>query len=267
MNPPRSSYGRAARALVAVALLGAGAHAFALDPASPGITVLIIDETKRGWDKGVLDRHGIASRVSTLNKGDHADSLRRILKDENVRMRLATPTACPSASTRDACASVRQIKDVDLPAAIADAKGSTLLVLWPEAAYFPQEELYIAYVDIDIVEKGKARPGPFYLGYRDWQCTAECVPTAFEASGKEIAAMVRYLLELGPTPQTRSIPASWQSKPLVTSVDKWGNTCATKLEDNRVIREYGERFWLSEPKTRTLTSTAWRGCNIFDVGS
>lgn len=267
MNPLRSPYGRAARALVAVALLGAGAHAFALDPAEPGITVLIIDETRRGWDKGVLDRHGIASRVSAINKGKHADALREILKDQNVRMRLAAPTACPSASTRDACASVRQIRDVDLPSAIADAKGSTLLVLWPEAAYFPDEQLYLAYVDVDIIEKGKGRPGPFYLGYRDWECTAECVPSAFEASAKEIAAMVRYLLEFGPTAQTRSVPASWQSKPLVTGVDKWANICATKLEDNRVVREYGERFWLSEPKTRTLTSTAWRGCNIFDAGS
>jgi len=257
MKPIKSPYWRAARALVAVALLGAGAHAFALDPASPSISVLIIDETRRGWDKGVLDRYGIASRVSTLNKGEHADALRKALKDENVRMRLATPTACPSGNTRDACASVRLIRDVDLPAAIADAKGSTLLVLWPEAAYFLQEQLYIAYVDVDIIEQGKARPGPFYLGYRDWQCTAECVPSAFEASAKEISAMVRYLLEFGPTPQARSVPA----------VEKWANTCATKLEDNRVVREYGERFWLSDPKTRTLTSTAWRGCNIFDAES
>jgi hypothetical protein len=267
MNSLSTFYRRAGRALFAVALLGAGSHAFAIDAAQPGLNVLIIDETRRGWDKGVLDRHGIASRVSALNKGKHADALREVLRDQNVRMRLAGPTGCPSASTREACASVRQIKDVDLPAAIADAKGSTLLVLWPEAAYFPDEQLYISYVDVDIIEKGKARPGPFYLGYRDWECTAECVPSAFEASAKEIAAMVRYLLELGPTPQTRSVPASWQSKPLVSSVDKWSNTCATKLEDNRLIREYGERFWLSDPKTRTLTSTAWRGCNIFDAGS
>jgi hypothetical protein len=266
MNPLRSSYRRAARMLAAVALLGASAQAFALDSPSPGLNVVIIDETRRGWDKGVLDRHGVASRVSTLNKGDHADALREILRDQNVRMRLAMPTGCPSASTRDACASVRLIKDVDLPAAIADAKGSTLLVLWPEAAYFPEEKLYISYVDVDIIEKGKARPGPFYLGYRDWECSAECVPTAFEASAKEIAAMVRYLIEF-PTSQKRAVPASWQSKPLVTGVDKWANSCATKLEDNRVVREYGERFWLSDPKTRTLTSTAWRGCNIFDAGS
>jgi hypothetical protein len=260
---PTSFRWRAARALVAVALLGAGAHAFALDPAPQSINVLIIDETRRGWDKGVLDRLGIASRVSTINKGTHADALREVLRDQNIRMRLATPTACPSLSTREACASVRLIKDVDLPNAIADAKGSTLLVLWPEAAYFAQEKLYLAYVDVDVIENGKARRAPFYLGYHDWECSAECVPSAFEASAKEMSAMVRYMLEL----RTSSQAQLAQSKPLVTTVDKWDNTCATKFEDNRVVREYGERFWLSDPKTKTLTSAAWRGCNIFDAGS
>lgn len=252
---------RTARALVAMALLGVGAHAFALDPAPPSIDVLIIDETRRGSDKGVLYRHGIASRVSSINKGQHADALRELLRDQNVRMRLAMPTGCPNLSTRDACASVRRIKDVDLPAAIAEAKGSTLLVLWPEAAYFPQEQLYLAYVDVDVIENGKARPGPFYLGYHDWECTADCVPSAFEASAKEISAMVRYMLE------TRAVPATWQSQPVVTTVDKWANTCAKKFADNRLVREYGERFWLASPKTKTLTSAAWRGCNIFDADS
>jgi hypothetical protein len=254
-------YRRAVRVLVAIALLGAGAHAFALDPAEPSINVVIIDETKRGWDKGVLDRHGIASRVSAINKGEHADALRALLHDQNIKMRLATPTGCPNLSTRDSCASVRRIKDVDLSAAIAEAKGGRLLVLWPEAAYFAQEHRYLAYVDVDIIENGKARPAPFYLGYHDWECSAECVPSAFEASAKEISAMVRYLLETGAT------PASWQTKPVVTTVDKWANTCAKKFEDNRVVREYGERFWLASPKTKTLTSTAWRGCNIFDAQS
>src|SRR5688572_24924255 len=105
MRLPYWPNSRAARALVAVVLLGAGAHAFALDTASPSINVLIIDETRRGWDKGVLDRHGIASRVSTINKGAHADALREVLRDQNIRMRLATPTACPNLSTRELCAS------------------------------------------------------------------------------------------------------------------------------------------------------------------
>lgn len=252
---------RAARALVAVGLLGAAAHALALDAAAPSINVLIIDETKRGWDKGVLDRHGIASRVSAINQSEHADALREVLRDQNIRMRLATPTGCPNLSTRDACASVRRIKDVDLPAAIAAAKGGKLLVLWPEAAYFAQEQLYLAYVDVDVIENGKTQGGPFYLGYHDWECTQECVPSAFEASAKEISAMVRYMLETG------AAVASWQTKPVVTTVDKWTNTCAKKFQDNRVVREYGERFWLASPKTKTLTSTAWRGCNIFDAGS
>jgi len=167
----------------------------------------------------------------------------------------------------DACVSVRLIRDVDLLAAISEAGGSTLLVLWPEAAYFPQEKLYLAYLDVDVIEQGKARPGPFYLGYRDWDCDDACVPTAFEASAKELAAMVRYMLQLGPTAQTRAVPASWQSKPLVPSVDKWANTCATKVADNRVVREYGERFWLNDPTSRALLSVAWRGCNIFDPES
>ena len=261
MKSMGSIYWRAARALVVVALLGAGAHAFALDAAAPSINVLIIDETKRGWDKGVLDRYGVASRVSPINKGPHADALHELLRDQNVRMRLAMPTGCPNLSTRDACASVRRIKDVDLPNVIAEAKGAPLLVLWPEAAYFPQEQLYLAYVDVDVIENGKARPGPFYLGYHDWECTAECVPSAFEASAKELSAMVRYMLE------TRAVPASWQTQPVVTTVDKWANTCAKKFEDNRLVREYGERFWLASPKTKTLTSAAWRGCNIFDTGS
>jgi hypothetical protein len=264
MKPMQSSswlFVRAARALLALALLGAGAHAFALDPAAPSIDVLIIDETRRGWDRGILDRHGIASRVSSINKGQHAEALHKLLRDPNVRMRLAMPTGCPNLSTRDACASVRRIKDMDLPAAIAEAKGSTLLVLWPEAAYYPDEQLYVAYVDVDVIENGKARPGPFYLGYQDWECNAECVPSAFEASAKELSAMVRYMLE------SRAVPATWQTQPVVTTVGKWGNTCAKKFADNRVVREYGERFWLASPKTRTLTSAAWRGCNIFDVGS
>jgi len=49
----------------------------------------------------------------------------------------------------------------------------------------------------------------------------------------------------------------------VTSVAKWTNTCATDFNRNRVVREHGARFWLSDPKERTLVSTAWSGCNIF----
>ena len=249
--------------LLFAALLGAGAHAFALDSAPPGINVIIIDETRRGWDKSVLDRYGIASRASRINRGAHAEALREALGDQNVRMRLAVPTACPTAGTRDACASVRRVKDVDLPDVIDDARQSTLLVLWPEAAYFPQQQLYVAYVDVDVLQKGKALPGSFYVGYRDWKCGDDCVQAAFEASAKELAAMIRYVIDLGPAAQTLSVPAAWQSKPLVTNVGKWANKCATDVNDNRVVREYGERFWLNEPAERTLLSAAWRGCNIF----
>ena len=264
MSPCEARYLHCARALLAVALLGAGAHALALDAAPPAaLNVLIIDETERGWDKGVLYRHGIASRASNINKGPHAAALRKLLGDENVRMRLAIPTGCPASGTREACASVRQIADVDLPDAIADTKGSTLLILWPEAAYFPDEQLYLAYLDVDVLQKGKVVPGTFYLGYRDWECDATCVPAAFEASAKELAAMVRYMLELGPAAQTRSIPSAWLSKPVVTSVDKWANSCAKQFNKDRLVREYGERFWLNAPSSRTLTSAAWGGCNIF----
>jgi hypothetical protein len=256
-------YSRCARALLAVALLGAGAHAFALDPTPPSVNVVIIDETERGWEKGVLDKHGIASRSSNFNRGPHAEALRKALGDENVRLRLAIPTGCPTLSTREACASVRKVKDVELANVIAETKGSTLLILWPEAAYFPQEQLYLAYLDVDVMQKGKVVPGTFYLGYRDWECDVACVPAAFEASAKELAAMVRYMLEMGPAAQSRSIPAAWLSKAVVTSVDKWANNCATKLNKDRLVREYGERFWLNDPSNRTLTSAAWRGCNIF----
>ena len=250
--------------LLAAALLGAGAHALALDAAPAGINVVIIDETQRGWDKGVLDRYGIASRASRINKGAHAEALRQALGDQNVRMRLAVPTGCPNAGTRDTCASVRLIKDVDLPNVIDETKGSTLLVLWPEAGYFPQEQLYIAYLDVDVLQKGKVVPGPFYVGYRDWRCGKDCVQAAFEASAKELAAMVRYVVELGPAAQTVSVPAAWRNQPTVRNVAKWANKCATDVADNHVVREYGERFWLNEPAERTLLSAAWRGCNILD---
>jgi len=75
--------------------------------------------------------------------------------------------------------------------------------------------------------------------------------------------MIRYVVDLGPAAQTLSVPAEWQSKPVVTSDAKWANTCATEFNDNRVVRQYGERFWLSDPSERTLLSAAWRGCNIF----
>jgi hypothetical protein len=254
-------YSRWARAVFAAALLGAGAHAFAQDAAP--VNVVIIDETERGWDKGVLDRQGIASRSSNINRGSHAEALRQALGDENVRLRLATPTGCPTLSTREACASVRKIKDVELPGVIAENKHSTLLIVWPEAAYFPAEELYLAYLDVDVLKNGKVVPGTFYVGYRDWECDVNCVPTAFEASAKELAAMVRYMLDLGPAAQSKAIPAAWLSKPAVSSIDKWANTCASKMNKDRLVREYGERFWLNDPNSRTLVSTAWRGCNIF----
>jgi len=258
---PRSLCG--AHALLLSALLGASAHTFALDAAPESINVVIIDETQHGWDKGVLSRYGIASRASRINKGAHAEALRQALGDQNVRTRLAVPTACPKAGTRDACASVRLIKDVDLPDVIAETKGGTLLVLWPEAAYFPQEQVYLAYIDVDVLQRGKLVPGPFYVGYRDWKCGRDCVPAAFEASAKELASMIRYVVDLGPSAQTLSVPAAWQGKPVVTSVAKWANTCATDFNHNRVVREYGERFWLNDPAERTLLSAAWRGCNIF----
>lgn len=254
---------RGVRALLLATLLGVSAHALALDAAPEGINVVIIDETKRGWDKGVLNRYGIASRASRINKGAHAEALRQALGDQNVRMRLAVPTACPSAGTRDVCASARLIKDTDLPDVIAETKSGTLLVLWPEAAYFPQDQLYLAYMDVDVLHKGKLVPGPFYVGYRDWKCGKDCVQAAFEASAKELASMIRYVVDLGPSAQTLSVPAEWQSKPVVTSVGKWANTCASEFNKHRVVREYGERFWLSNPSERTLLSAAWRGCNIF----
>ena len=136
MNHQESLYGRCARALLALALLGAGAHAFALDPAPSGINVVIVDETKRGLDRAVLYRQKIASRASHYNKGAHAAALRAALRDDNVLVRLAIPTGCPANSTREACASVQRIADVDLPNVIERTKDSTLLIVWPEAAYF-----------------------------------------------------------------------------------------------------------------------------------
>jgi hypothetical protein len=262
MNHPESRFTRCARALLATALLGAGAHALALDTSEP-LNVVVIDETERGWDKSVLYKAGIASRSSNFNRGPHAEALRNALGDDNVRLRLVIPTGCPTQSTREACASVRKIKDTELPGVIAETKGGTLLVLWPEAAYFAGEQLYLAYMDVDVLQKGKVVPGSFYLGYRDWECDESCVPTAFEASAKELSAMVRYMLELGPAAQTKAVPADWLSKPAAASMDKWANTCASKLDQNHVVREYGERFWLNDPTSRRLTSAAWRGCNIF----
>jgi hypothetical protein len=252
-------------ALPMAGLLGAAAPTFALDGAAPpGMNVVIIDETDRGWDKGVLNRYGIASRESRIYRGARAEALREALGDGNVRMRLAVPTACPAASsTRDLCASVRRVKDVDLPGVIDEAGNSTLLLLWPEAGYFPQQQLYVAYLDVDVLQNGHVTPGSFYVGYRDWKCGEDCVQAAFEASAKELAAMIRYVIELGPAARTNSVPAAWQSKPLLTSVSKWANTCATDVKDERVVREYGERFWLNDPSERTLLSAAWRGCNIF----
>ncbi len=248
--------------LLMAALFGMSAHAFAEDAPLPKINVVVIDETDRGRDKGVLDRYGVASRASQLNRGPHAQALREALGDANVRMRLVVPTACPAAGTRDACTSVRRIKDVDLPDVISETRNSTLLVLWPEAAYFSQQQMYAAYLDVDVLEKGKVVSGPFYVGYRDWKCDADCVTTAFEASAKELAAMVRHILAMGPEAKTRSAPATWQSKPVVTSTSKWSNVCATDLGEHRVVREYGERLWLNNPGERTLVSVAWRGCNI-----
>jgi hypothetical protein len=247
--------------LLVAALLGLSAHAFAGD-APPKINVVVIDETDRGIEKGVLDRYGLASRASSLNAGPHAQALREILGDANVRMRLVVPTGCPAAGTRDACASVRRIKDVDLPDVISETRNSTLLVLWPEAAYYAQQKMYAAYLDVDVLEKGKSVSAPFYVGYRDWKCDADCVATAFEASAKELAAMIRYVLEMGPAAQTQSVPATWQSKPAVASTSKWSNVCAADFGNHRVVREYGERLWLNDPGERTLLSAAWRGCNI-----
>jgi hypothetical protein len=263
MNHSQSNFSRFARALLAIALFGAGAHALAADSAPAPINVVIVDETDKGYDRAILYKHGIASRASAFNKGPHADALYKALGDENVRVRLAAPTGCPTQSTLEPCANVRRIKDLDLPAAIAASKGETLLIVWPEAAYFKGEELFLAYLDVDVIQKGKLVPGTFYVGYRDWECDEHCVPTAFEASAKELSAMVRYMLELGPAAQSKAVPALWLDKPLVTSVDKWANSCATKLNKDRVVREYGQRFWLNDPSSRTLTSAAWVGCNIF----
>jgi hypothetical protein len=263
MNHRKARYLRCARALLTVVLLGAGAHALAADTSPQGLNVVLIEETKRGWDTAVLSRHGIASRASSINKGAHAEALRKVLQDPSLLTRLAIPTGCPTSGTHDACANVQKIADVDLPNAIAETKNSTLLIVWPEAAYFPQEQLYLAYLDVDVMQHGKVVPGTFYVGYRDWECDINCVPTAFEASAKELAVMVRYMLELGPAAQTLTSPLEWRSKPVVASIGKWANSCATKLNNERVVREYGERFWLNDPSKRTLTSAAWRGCNIF----
>ncbi|HKU12917.1 MAG TPA: hypothetical protein VJQ52_00905 [Steroidobacteraceae bacterium] len=262
MNPLGNRYSRPLRALLMLALLGATLRAFAVDTAPAALNIVVIDETRRGWDKGVLSRYGIASRASTINHGPQAEALRKTLRDEEVRVRLTLPTGCPEGSTRDPCASVRHIADVQLPDVIRETRGSTLVVLWPEAGYIPNEKLYVAYFDVDVLQNGKALPGAFYLGYRDWQCDESCVPAAFEASAKELAAMVRYLLELGPAARTASLSA-WGSKPQASNVDKWANTCAGTLNTGHVVREYGERFWLGDPRERRLVSAAWRGCNIF----
>ncbi|HET9449199.1 MAG TPA: hypothetical protein VFO35_23205 [Steroidobacteraceae bacterium] len=249
--------------LLMAALLGLSAHAVAEDPDPRGFNVVVIDETDRGAAKGVLARYGIASRVLPLSKGAHAAALREAMGDANVRMRLVMPTGCPAAaSTREACANVRRIKDVDLPDVIRETRHSTLLVLWPEAAYFPKEQRYVAYLDVDVFEKGKVVSDPLYLGYRDGKCDADCVTTAFEASAKELAAMVRYVVEMGPAARTRVAPTAWQVKPAVATVSKWANTCATEVGSYHVVREYGERLWVNEPGERKLLSVAWRGCNI-----
>lgn len=248
--------------LLMAALLGMGAHAAAEDATPPQINVVVIDETDRGFERGILDRYGIASRASRFSRGPQLEALRQVMGGQDVRMRLVVPTGCPAASTRDECRTVRRVKDLDLPDVIRETRNSTLLVLWPEAAYFAREKMYAAYLDVDVLENGKVVPGPFYVGYRDWKCDIDCVSTAFEASAKELSAMVRHVLDMGPAAQTRSVPAAWQNKPAVTSMPKWANDCAAEYDTYRVVREYGERLWLNDPTARTLLSAAWRGCNI-----
>jgi hypothetical protein len=122
--------------------------------------------------------------------------------------------------------------------------------------------MYAAYLDVDVLEKGKVVAAPFYLGYRDDECDAACVATAFEASAKELAAMVRYIVEMGPATHPQRAPAAWQTQPAVAAVSKWANDCSTDLGSYHVVREYGERLWVNEPGERKLLSVAWRGCNI-----
>src|SRR5688500_6975495 len=64
--------------LLMAALLGMNAHAFAEDAVPQKINVVVIDETDRGIEKGVLDRYGLASHASRLNRGPHAEALREI---------------------------------------------------------------------------------------------------------------------------------------------------------------------------------------------
>jgi hypothetical protein len=106
---------------------------------------------------------------SRINKGAHAEALRQA-HGRSERSHAAWPCRLlPESRHADACASARLIKDVDLPNVIDETKVGTLLVLWPEAAYFPQDQVYVAYMDVDVLQKGKLVPGPFYVGYRDWK--------------------------------------------------------------------------------------------------
>jgi hypothetical protein len=62
------------------------------------------------------------------------------------------------------------IKDVDLPNVISETSERHAARVVAGSRVFPQDQVLLAYIDVDVLQKGKPVPGPFYVGYRDWKC-------------------------------------------------------------------------------------------------
>lgn len=247
-------------------LLGAAECAGAATKPPQPLEIIVVVETKAGRNNHALHELGLKQVWYFTGAAESSIALGKVLGRESYLAQVLVPAACPGAGTRDGCEHLRVRKDVDLEQALAETPAPMALIVLPQAGYDEEHRLYYASLQVNVVGEDVETTRYFQLSYREWHCDRDCVEATYEASAKELAAMIRYMLGVEFGYRVKEWPEAWQDKPRLKGIAKWANECEPDLDNMRVIREYGERFWLSSRAGRFLRSAAWGGCNVFDSG-
>lgn len=272
-DPTRARTGRRRvdliHSLVMTALLLAGDQTAGAQPAPSALEVIMPVETVKGRRQRILPRdwEHLAGRT------DEADrkALESALGRKEVLAPLLASVACPAGTPPKACTPVRILRDINIESALAASTAPGVLLVWPRVGYVPEKRVYFARFHVDYHLPGGREPAKsFRVQYVEWNCGSDCVEAAFAASQTELAAMVRYMIDIEFSSNSRQAPPSWKGKPQLKKVAQWANQCvsrAERVENYRVVREHGERFWIGAPNRNVLASVPWRGCSTFDAGA
>lgn len=243
-------------------LLSCGSAAIAQSSVPQFDHVIVVIETAKGSDKGVLEPLQLYFDAGAA-RSQQQTALLQALRMPELYSGLTLALACPQSVRYQRCRGMSVLRDVQVQRAINQMPNASILLVKPAAGIFADEPDYRATMQVVQLSPGGKTARVlkrFTVAYRDFACTGDCLKSAHDSAAQELAQMTHYMLNISFGPARDRNPPSWNALPAGRAVSRWTNGCV-KSTGNIVAADTPRAWVTSSADIPLLTSYAWSGCS------